>query len=154
MAGRLDGKVIIIAGAASRGEGVGTGKAMAVLSARQGAKSSAGQPFGRPGGGFARGNRGGGGEASVFVGDVSTEADAHAMVAAAEERYGKVDGLVNNVGGGIAGTIAEISEEDWDTVVQVNLKTAMQGTKAVVPAMLRNTGGSIINISSIVGGPG
>jgi len=154
MAGRLDGKVIIIAGAASRGEGVGTGKAMAVLSARQGAKVLLVNRSADRAEDLRAEIAAEGGEASVFVGDVSTEADAHAMVAAAEERYGKVDGLVNNVGGGIAGTIAEISEEDWDTVVKVNLKTAMQGTKAVVPAMLRNTGGSIINISSIVGWAG
>ena len=140
MAGRLDGKVIIIAGAASRGEGVGTGKAMAVLSARQGAKVLLVNRSADRAEDLRAEIAAEGGEASVFVGDVSTEADAHAMVAVAEERYGKVDGLVNNVGGGIAGTIAEISEEDWDTVVQVNLKTAMQGTKAVVPAMLRNTG--------------
>ena len=130
MAGRLDGKVIIIAGAASRGEGVGTGKAMAVLSARQGAKVLLVNRSADRAEDLRAEIAAEGGEASVFVGDVSTEADAHAMVAAAEERYGKVDGLVNNVGGGIAGTIAEISEEDWDTVVQVNLKTAMQGTKA------------------------
>ncbi|MEC8162936.1 MAG: SDR family oxidoreductase [Pseudomonadota bacterium] len=58
------------------------------------------------------------------------------------------------VGGGHPGTVAEIAEDDWDRVVQINLKTAMQGTKAAIPAMLRASGGSIINISSIVGWAG
>ena len=98
MAGRLDGKVIIIAGAASRGEGVGTGKAMAFLSARQGAKVLLVNRSADRAEDLRAEIAAEGGEASVFVGDVSTEADAHAMVAAAEERYGKVDGLVNNVG--------------------------------------------------------
>ena len=154
MTGRLDGKVIIIAGAASRSEGVGTGKAMAILAAREGANILLVNRSADRAEELREEIAAEGGEASVFEGDVSTEKDAQAMVASAEERFGKLDGLVNNVGGGIAGTIAEISEKDWDTVVQINLKTAMQGTKAAVPAMLRNGGGSIVNISSIVGWAG
>lgn len=154
MTSRLDGKAIIIAGAASRSEGVGTGKAMAILAAREGARVLLVNRSSERAEELREEIIADGGEAAVFVGDVSTEKDAQAMVAAAEERYGKLDGLVNNVGGGIAGTIAEISEKDWDTVVQINLKTAMQGTKAAVPAMLRNGGGSIVNISSIVGWAG
>ena len=72
-----------------------------------------------------------------IAGDVSKEEDAQAMVVAAEARYGKVTGLVNNVGGGHPGTVVEIAEEDWDRVVEINLKTAMQGTKVAIPAMLR-----------------
>ena len=154
MTGRLDGKVVIIAGAASRGEGVGTGKAMAILSAREGAKVVLVNRTAERAEALRQEIADEGGEAMVFAGDVSKEADAHAMVAAAEKRYGKVTGLVNNVGGGSAGNVVEIAEADWDRVVEINLKTAMMGTKAAVPAMLRAGGGSIINVSSIVGAAG
>ncbi len=154
MAGRLDGKVIIIAGAASRGEGVGTGKAIAMLAVREGAKVTLVNRTAERAEALRREILEEGGDAMVFIGDVSQEEDAHAMVAATEDHYGKVTGLINNIGGGISGTIVEISEEDWDRVMQINLKTAMQGTKAAVPAMLRAGGGSIVNISSSVGWAG
>ena len=134
MTGRLDGKVVIIAGAASRGEGVGTGHAMAVLSAREGAKVVLVNRTADRAEALREEITAEGGDAMVFTGDVSKEEDAQAMVAAAEERYGKVTGLVNNVGGGHPGTVVEIAEDDWDRVVQINLKTAMQGTKAAIPA--------------------
>ncbi|PON13120.1 short-chain dehydrogenase [Candidatus Entotheonella serta] len=139
MAGRLDGKVIIIAGAASRGEGVGTWKAIAMLAAREGAK-------------VTLVNRTA--ERAEALRREILEEGGDAMVAATEDHYGKVTGLVNNIGSGISGTIVELSEEDWDRVMQINLKTAMQGTKAAVPAMLRAGGGSIVNISSSVGWAG
>jgi len=154
MAGRLDGKVIIIAGAASRGEGVGTGKAMAILAAREGAKVTLVNRTAERAEALRQEIVDEGGDAMVFAGDVTQEEDAQAMVAATEARYGIVTGLVNNIGGGVNGTIVEVSEEDWDRVLQVNLKTAMQGTKAVVPALLRAGGGSIVNISSSVGWAG
>jgi len=132
MAGRLDGKVIIIAGAASRGEGVGTGKAMAILAAREGAKVTLVNRTAERAEALRQEIVDEGGDAMVFAGDVTQEEDAQAMVAATEARYGIVTGLVNNIGGGVNGTIVEVSEEDWDRVLQVNLKTAMQGTKAVV----------------------
>jgi NAD(P)-dependent dehydrogenase (short-subunit alcohol dehydrogenase family) len=154
MTGRLDGKVIIIAGAASRGDGVGTGKAMAILAAREGAKVTLVNRTADRADALRQEIHDAGGEAMVFVGDVSQEQDAHEMVAATEERYGKVTGLVNNIGGGVNGTIVEVSEDDWDHVMQVNLKTSMQGTKATVPALLRAGGGSIVNISSSVGWAG
>ena len=119
MTGRLDGKVVIIAGAASRGEGVGTGHAMAVLSAREGAKVVLVNRTAERAEALREEITAEGGNAMVFTGDVSKEEDAQAMVAAAEERYGKVTGLVNNVGGGHPGTVAEIAEDDWDRVVQI-----------------------------------
>ena len=84
MTGRLDGKVIIIAGAASRGEGVGTGKAMAVLSAREGAKVVLVNRTPERAELLREEILSEGGDAMVFTGDVSQEEDAHAMVAAAD----------------------------------------------------------------------
>ena len=154
MTGRLNDKVIIIAGAASRGEGVGTGKAMALLSAREGAKVVLVNRSAERAEALRKEILSEGGDAMVFAGDVSQEKEAYEMVAAAEERYGKVTGLVNNIGGGHPGTVVEIAEDDWDRVVEINLKTSMQGTKAAIPAMLRAGSGSIVNISSIVGWAG
>ena len=154
MTGRLNDKVIIIAGAASRGEGVGTGKAMALLSAREGAKVVLVNRSAERAEALRKEILSEGGDAMVFAGDVSQEEEAYEMVAAAEERYGKVTGLVNNIGGGHPGTVVEIAEDDWDRVIEINLKTSMQGTKAAIPAMLRAGSGSIVNISSIVGWAG
>jgi NAD(P)-dependent dehydrogenase (short-subunit alcohol dehydrogenase family) len=154
MTGRLNDKVIIIAGAASRGEGVGTGKAMALLSAREGAKVVLVNRSAERAEALRKEILSEGGDAMVFAGDVSKKEEAFEMVAAAEERYGKVTGLVNNIGGGHPGTVVEIAEDDWDRVIEINLKTSMQGTKAAIPAMLRAGSGSIVNISSIVGWAG
>jgi NAD(P)-dependent dehydrogenase (short-subunit alcohol dehydrogenase family) len=154
MAGRLTDKVVIVAGAASRGEGVGTGKAIAILAAREGAKVTLVNRSAERAETLRQEIEDEGGDAMVFAGDVSREEDAQAMVATTEERYGKITGLVNNIGGGVSGTIVEVTEEEWDSVLQVNLKTSMQGTKAVVPALLRAGGGSIVNISSSVGWAG
>jgi NAD(P)-dependent dehydrogenase (short-subunit alcohol dehydrogenase family) len=76
------------------------------------------------------------------------------MLAATEERFGRLDGLVNNVGIGSPGKIEDIAEEDWDRVVEANLKSAMKCTRAAVPAMKRAGGGAILNISSIAGASG
>ena len=154
MTGRLNDKVIIIARAASRGEAVGTGKAMALFSAREGAKVVLVNRSAERAEALRKEILSEGGDAMVFAGDVSKEEEAFEMVAAAEERYGKVTGLVNNIGGGHPGTVVEIAEDDWDRVIEINLKTSMQGTKAAIPAMLRAGSGSIVNISSIVGWAG
>ena len=92
-----------------------------------------------------------GGAATVFAGDMTSAADADAMVGAAEERYGRLDILVNNVGIGGPGTAEQVTEEDWDLIIGTNLKSAMLATRAALPAMKRAGGGSIINISSICG---
>ena len=92
-----------------------------------------------------------GGEASVFEGDMARAEDCRQMVETAVERYGRLDILDNNVGISVPGTVVDVAEEDWDRVMEVNIKTMMLTSKYAVPRMVEGGGGSIINISSIAG---
>ena len=98
------------------------------------------------------------GSEAVFVqGDVSRSEAARRMVAAASETYGRLDILVNNVGlTKHRGNVVELSEEEWDAMIDVNLKAAFLCSKYAIPEMIRAGGGSIIHVSSgagIVGRP-
>jgi NAD(P)-dependent dehydrogenase (short-subunit alcohol dehydrogenase family) len=89
--------------------------------------------------------------------DVTRAADWRAAVEACEKEFGGLDILVNNAGIANNAGIEETTEEEWDTVVNVNQKGVWLGMKAAVPAMRRRGGGSIVNISSIygiIGSPG
>ena len=93
---------------------------------------------------------------SGHAADVATAAGAEGLVGAALDAYGRVDILVNNVGTARDGWLAKMSEEDWDTVLQVNLKSQFLCCRAVAPHMMEQKSGRIINISSRawLGGPG
>jgi NAD(P)-dependent dehydrogenase (short-subunit alcohol dehydrogenase family) len=88
--------------------------------------------------------------------DVATAAGAESLMAAARDAYGKVDILVNNAGTARDGWLAKMSEEDWDIVIQVNLKSQFLTCRAVAPHMMEQKHGRIINITSRawLGGPG
>lgn len=93
-----------------------------------------------------------GGSAEFWHLDVASEAEVRDVFAAVRERFGRIDVLVNNAG--IAGTdkpTDELSEEEWDEVMAVNVKGVFLCTKHVIPAMRAAGGGSIINLSSIYG---
>ena len=83
--------------------------------------------------------------------DVTSESDWGAAVQAAISTYGKLDILLNNAGILIRKNIEETTEEDWDRIFSINAKGVFLGTKAAIPAMRENGGGSIINISSTAG---
>ena len=83
--------------------------------------------------------------------DVTSESDWESAVQAAVGTYGKLDILLNNAGILIRKNIEETTEEDWDRIFSVNAKGVFLGTKAAIPAMRENGGGSIINISSTAG---
>ena len=87
----------------------------------------------------------------MFGADVTSSSDCEAMVAAALERYGALHVLFNNVGIDGPGSVVDVEEEVWDRVLAVNLKGMMLTSKYAVPRMVEAGGGSIINMSSIVG---
>jgi len=150
MAGpRLAGKVAIVTGAGSRADGIGNGRAAAVLFAREGAKvllvdqrrdlaEATHAMIGAEGG-----------EAAVFAADVTRSDDCRAMVGEAVRRWGRLDILDNNVGIGGSGTVVDTDEALWDQVMKVNVTSMMLTGKHAVPAMARTGGGAIVNISSI-----
>ena len=152
--GRLAGKVAVVTGAASRGEGVGNGKAMAILFAREGAKVVLVNRSGERAAALAEEIAAEGGDAAAFAGDVGEADAAEAMAAFAVERYGRLDILVNNIGIGHPGTAETIDLADWHRVSQANLTTTLLCCKSCIPRMRSGGGGSIINISSIAGAIG
>lgn len=87
-------------------------------------------------------------EAVGHAANVATAEGAEGLVAAALDAYGRVDILVNNVGTARDGWLAKMSEDDWDTVLQVNLKSQFLCCRAVAPHMMEQKSGRIVNISS------
>lgn len=92
-----------------------------------------------------------GGRAAIFKADVSMAEEASALVGAALKEFGRVDILVNNAGVTRDGLLMRMKEEDWDLVLNINLKGAFNTTKAVLRPMLKARAGRIIAISSIIG---
>jgi NAD(P)-dependent dehydrogenase (short-subunit alcohol dehydrogenase family) len=90
-----------------------------------------------------------GGKAEAVVGSVSVAADAKRASTTAVEKFGGVDYLVNNAGVVIYGEVPEFSEEDWDTVIDTNLKGEFLMTKFAIPEMRKRGGGSIVNLASV-----
>ena len=146
---RLAGKVAIVTGAGSRGEGIGNGRAAAVLFAREGAKVLLVDQTQKAAEGTLEMIRGEKGEAEIFEADVTRSADCEAMVADAVRRWGRVDILDNNVGIGGRATVVEVDEAEWDHLMKVNVTSMMLTSKHAIPAMVKNGSGAIVNISSI-----
>ncbi|HLA67649.1 MAG TPA: SDR family NAD(P)-dependent oxidoreductase, partial [Acidimicrobiia bacterium] len=80
--------------------------------------------------------------------DVSTAAGAAALIAGALDAFGRIDILVNNAGIARDGLLVKMSEEDWDDVLRVNLKSQFLCARAAAPPMMEQKSGRIINISS------
>lgn len=148
---RLAGKVAVVTGGGSRGDLVGTGQASAILFARQGACVLVVDRDPDNAAKTVATIEGEGGEASLFEADVTETTACRAMVAAAVDRYGALDILLNNVGVGGSGTVVEVDEDAWDYAIKVNLKSVMLASKHAIPKMVAAGGGSIVNISSIDG---
>jgi NAD(P)-dependent dehydrogenase (short-subunit alcohol dehydrogenase family) len=149
MGERLQGKVALVTGAGCIGPGWGNGKATAVLFAREGARVFAvdrNLEAARETEAILRGE---GGEGTAYAADVSVAAEVQAMVAACLERYGRIDVLHNNVGILDVGGPVELSEEQWDRLFAVNVKSMFLTCKYVLPVMERQGKGAIVNVSSI-----
>ena len=143
---RLEGKVAIITGGAR-----GQGATEARMFAQEGAKVVIGDIRDELGAQVETEIRELGGEAVYLHLDVANADDWQRAVESAEQQFGKVDVLVNNAAIVLRKDIEETTGEDWDNIMEINAKGVFLGTKAVIPAMRRAGGGSIINISSISG---
>jgi len=146
---RLKDKVAIVTGAGSIRPGIGNGKATAILFAREGAKVVAVDRNLEAAEETVRIIENEGGEAIAVQADVTKESDARKLVEATISKYGKLDILFNNVGGAWGGTGLKVTEEEWDTVMDLNLKSVVLVCKYAVPEMIKNGGGAIVNNSSM-----
>ena len=149
MAHRLKDKIAIVTGAGSVGPGWGNGKAAAVLFAREGARVFAVDISPEAAEETQEIIAREGGDCTSHQADVSWSEDVEALVARCLDAYNRVDILHNNVGILHVGGCVELSEEAWDRVVDVNLKSMFLTCKHVLPQMERQGGGAIVNISSI-----
>jgi NAD(P)-dependent dehydrogenase (short-subunit alcohol dehydrogenase family) len=149
MPGELHGKVAIVTGAGSVGNGIGNGRATAILFAREGAKVML---VDRDLGAADETRRiilQQTGTAFSYEADVSRTHDCISIIAACLQTYGTIDILHNNVGIEIPGGLQETSEDAWDRTMAVNLKSMFLLCKRVLPTMLERGRGVITNISSI-----
>ncbi len=151
MSGRLQDRIAIVTGAGCVGPGWGNGRATAVRFAEEGARifavdrdlDSVAETVERV--------KAAGGEIVVQQCDVTDNAAVAAMVTACVKRFGRIDVLVNNVGGSAAGGPVEMAEEVWDAQVDCNLKSVFLTCKHVLPVMERQNSGVIVNVASTSG---
>lgn len=146
---RLAGKVAIVVGAGTPGDGTSNGAACAIAFARAGARVLCADLSPDAAQETVRRIAAEGGEASAVAADVRSSAQLQAMVDTAVQRHGRIDVLHNNVGIEAFGDLLELTEASWDRVHDVNLRGAMLAARAAMPHMIRQGGGSIINMSSI-----
>ncbi len=146
---RLQDKVALVFGAGCVGEGWGNGKATAVAYAQEGAAVIAVDLNPEAADQTREIITGLGGQCLAFSADVTRSKDVARVVAATMDAHGRIDVLHNNVGTTIMGGPVELTEEQWDTVLDVNLRGVFLTCKHVLPVMVRQRKGAIVNISSI-----
>lgn len=151
MNNKLKGKVAFVTGCSSVGDGIGNGKAISILLAREGASL------------FGCGRRinaieetkdiieGEGGVCEVFSADVSDPEQVKDATEACIEQFGRIDILINNVGVAEVGGVVDYPEDKWQRDLAVNLTSMFLTCKYAIPHMIRQGGGSVINIGSIGG---
>jgi len=145
----LDGKVVIVTGGGAAGDGIGNGRAAAILLAKAGARVVVVDRAAELAARTVAMIEALGGKAIGCEADVTKPEDCRAMVEAALDRFGRLDLLDNNVGIGSRGSVVEESQETWRRVMQVNVETMFLVAKHAIPAMIRAGGGAIVNVSSI-----
>ena len=150
-AGRLKGRVALVTGAGSVGPGWGNGRAIAVRFAEEGALVFGTDRDAARLVETAQRVEAAGGTLATADCDSTSSVGVAAMVAQCIERFGRIDVLVNNVGGSARGGPVEMDEAVWDNQVEQNLKSVFLACKHVLPHMERQGGGAIVNISSTSG---
>lgn len=143
---RLSGKTAVITGAAS-----GIGRATALLFAREGARVVVSDINPSAGDMVVNEIKNDGGEAIFVPTDVTKSKDVARLMDVSEEKYESIDILFNNAGISHICPVTELEEEQWDKVLDTNLKSVFLGCKYVLPKMQKNGGGAIINCASILG---
>jgi len=151
MTKRLQDKIAIITGAGSVGPGWGNGRATCVRFAEEGAKIFAVDRSPERTAETVDKVKAVGGDIVVHHCDVTDSASVAAMVKACLDRFGRIDVLVNNVGGSAPGGPAQMSEEVWHAQLDMNLTSVFLTCKHVLPVMEKQKAGSIVNISSTSG---
>jgi len=149
MAERLAGKVAIVTGAGSSGPGLGNGKATSILFAREGARVVCVDHLIERAKETVAAIREEGGEASALAADVTNRGDCERVVKTAVEQYGRLDVLHNNVGIVSLQGIDNVTDDEWDRSMAVNLKSMVLMSQAAIPHLTNAGGGAIINLSSI-----
>jgi NAD(P)-dependent dehydrogenase (short-subunit alcohol dehydrogenase family) len=147
--GRFADKVALVLGAGSVGPGFGNGKATALLFAREGAKV-----FGvdRDADALAETASVIAAESGSFeshIADVTDRAGLDRLVLACLDRHGRIDVLVNNVGGSAPGDPVSMADEVWNRQLDMNLSYVFHSCKRVIPIMVGQGGGAIVNLASI-----
>ena len=152
MSSTIDGKVVVITGASS-----GLGEATARLLSEQGASVVLGARRADRLKALADELTWRGGKAVAVVTDVADRKQVQALVDAAVQAHGRVDVMINNAGLMPQAPLERLTVDDWDRMIDVNLKGVLYGIAAVLPQMQRQKSGHIINVSSVAGhrvGPG
>ncbi len=144
---KLDGKVAIVTASAGAGIGQGTIRVLAI----EGARVVVSDAHERRTGEVAEALKSEGYQAIGIPCDVTNREQVEDMVRRTLEEWGRIDILVNNAGINRPGPVNEMSDEDWELVIDTNLKGTFYCTRAVLPTMINQNYGRIVNISSIAG---
>jgi len=145
----LTGKVAIVTGGGAQGDGIGNGRAAALLMARAGAKVVVVDRSEELAARTVEMITDEGKQALAIAGDVTSEEDCQKIVAATYNAYGGVDILDNNVGVGSRGSVVDEDPVRWDRVMRINVNSMFLMSKHTIPSMIERGGGAIVNVSSI-----
>lgn len=142
----IEGKVVVVTGASS-----GLGEAAARLLAKKGAKLVLGARRKERIDALVQEIAASGGSAEAIATDVTVRADVQALVDKAVERFGRVDVMINNAGVMLVSPVERLKVEDWDRMIDVNIKGVLYGIAAALPVMQRQKSGHLINVASVAG---
>ena len=145
----LEGQIALVTGAGRAGKGIG--RAIALRLAKEGAKIAIADFVPEAADALAKEVADMGGEALAVYGSVASPEDVEKMVQATVDRFGRIDILVNNAGITRDNLLVRMSEQEWDVVLDTNLKGVFNCTRSVAKLMMRERKGKIVNMASVMG---